>query len=254
MVEIVPLGDCAYLARFDDEPSAAAWAREARALLGVVPGLTDVVLAYRSVGVIADAGVCDFQGLEAELQRLSGLGVECQAVRETAWIPAGGDLTIARVIDLPVLYDGEDLAAVAQHAGMGVEDVIALHAGVEYTIFAIGFLPGFPYAGYLPEGLSGLARRPSPRKHVAAGSVAIAGRQTGVYPQGSPGGWHLIGRTPLVIADLSTGHFPMRAGDRLRFAAIDGGEYSRRKGEWLEVEGRRDSRSKIPDSRLQIRD
>ena len=89
-----------------------------------------------------------------------------------------------------------------------------------HWMFAVGFLPGFPYAGYLPDALSGLGRRAAPRVRVPAGSVAIAGRQTGVYPSESPGGWHLIGRTPLRIVDVEGGHFPIRAGDRIRFRPI----------------------------------
>ena len=100
-------------------------------------------------------------------------------------------------------------------------------------MFAIGFLPGFPDAGYLPEGLGGLPRREPPRLRVPAGSVAIAGRQTGVYPGESPGGWHLIGRTPLRIVDVERGRFPIRAGDRLRFVPIDAGEFAARRGEPL---------------------
>ena len=98
---------------------------------------------------------------------------------------------------------------------------------------AVGFLPGFPYAGPLAPELSGLARRAEPRERVAAGTVAIAGSQTGIYPQDSPGGWHLIGRTPLTIADASDGFFPIAAGDRLRFEPIPEAEHRARLGERL---------------------
>jgi KipI family sensor histidine kinase inhibitor len=113
-------------------------------------------------------------------------------------------------------------------------DVIAHHAGHEYRVFAIGFLPGFPYAGYLPPALSGLPRRESPRAEVPAGSVAIAGRQTGVYPESSPGGWHLLGRTPVRIVDLDRGFFPIRAGDRIRFDPIGPAEFEARRREPLQ--------------------
>jgi KipI family sensor histidine kinase inhibitor len=116
---------------------------------------------------------------------------------------------------------------------MGREEVIAAHSEPEYRVFAIGFQPGFPYAGYLPPALAGLPRRGTPRVKVPRGSVAIAGRQTGIYPQDSPGGWHLLGRTPLRIVDLAKAHFPIRAGDRLRFRPIDSEEFARRKGELL---------------------
>ena len=111
--------------------------------------------------------------------------------------------------------------------------MIALHSGVEYDVFAIGFLPGFPYAGYLPPALTGLPRRESPRLRVPAGSVAIAGRQTGIYPGESPGGWHLLGRTPLCIVDLDEGYFPIRAGDRIRFQPISAAEFEARRHERL---------------------
>jgi KipI family sensor histidine kinase inhibitor len=113
-------------------------------------------------------------------------------------------------------------------------EVVSSHVGAEYRVFAIGFLPGFPYAGYLPANLSGLRRRAVPRLRVPAGSVALAGRQTGIYPGESPGGWHVVGRTPLSIVELKTGRFPIRAGDRLRFHSIELDEYQRRLGEPLE--------------------
>ena len=111
--------------------------------------------------------------------------------------------------------------------------MIAWHGGVEYDVFAIGFQPGFPYAGYLPVPLSGLPRRDAPRVRVPAGSVAIAGRQTGIYPTESPGGWHLLGRTPLCIVDLDDGYFPIRAGDRVRFRSIPAEEFEARRHERL---------------------
>src|SRR5262249_49584811 len=136
-------------------------------------------------------------------------------------------------IAIPVLYDGADLDAVAARLNLSQDQVIALHSGVEYHVFAIGFLPGFPYAGYLPPALSGLPRREAPPLRVPAGSIGIAGRQTGIYPRESPGGWHLLGRTPLCIADPDEGSFPIRAGDRIRFAAISLAEFEARRDEPL---------------------
>jgi KipI family sensor histidine kinase inhibitor len=94
-------------------------------------------------------------------------------------------------------------------------------------------LQGFPYAGYLPRELSGLPRRDEPRLQVPAGSVAIAGRQTGIYPRESPGGWHLLGRTPLRIVDPEHECFPIRAGDRIRFQPIQLKEFEARRDEQL---------------------
>jgi KipI family sensor histidine kinase inhibitor len=111
--------------------------------------------------------------------------------------------------------------------------VIDLHSRTTYDVFAIGFQPGFPYAGYLPEPLDRLPRRAEPRLRVPSGSVAIAAGQTGVYPAELPGGWNLIGRTPLSIVDVAAGRFPIRAGDRLAFTPIDAAEFARRLGEPL---------------------
>lgn len=222
-VDLVPLGDRAFLARFETEAGAIAWHAGMHARLDAHSGVTDVVLAYRSVAVYFDPERCD----------PDALAIELRGVTETE-----SDATPGLLITLPVLYDGPDLAVVAANLGMRIEELIAAHTSVEYHVFALGFMPGFPYAGYLPDSIAGMSRRAEPRKSVPAGSVAIAGRQTGVYPQDSPGGWHLIGRTPLVIADLRAGHFPVRAGDRLKFVAIDPVEYVSRVGEWLEVAGR----------------
>jgi KipI family sensor histidine kinase inhibitor len=134
---------------------------------------------------------------------------------------------------IPVLYDGADLDVVAARLNLTSADVIAIHSSLDYDVFAVGFLPGFPYAGYLPPALSGLPRRDSPRLQVPAGSVAIAGRQTAVYPRQSPGGWHLLGTTPLSIVQVEAGYFPIQAGDRIRFRPISAGEFEARRDERL---------------------
>ena len=123
----------------------------------------------------------------------------------------------------------------ASKLGLCAADVVASHSAAVYDVFAIGFVQGFPYAGYLPQELCGLPRRDEPRLKVPAGSVAIAGRQTGIYPRESPGGWHLLGRTPLRIADVEHGFFPIRAGDRIQFQPIELREYEARRDEQLGV-------------------
>ncbi len=216
MIALVPLGDRAFLARFATEDEAARWVAAVRAQK--LQGLEDVVMAYDTAAVYADPDRFDLDALEETLRHVP-VGAEGQAQ--------------GRLIRLPVLYDGPDLAEVAGRLSLAQERVIDLHCGHEYRVFAIGFLPGFPCTGYLPAPLSGLSRRESPRTNVPAGSVAMAGRQTGVYPQDSPGGWHLLGRTPLSIVDLERNHFPIRAGDRIRFEAIDAAEFAARRGERL---------------------
>lgn len=222
-IALDPLGDRAYLAHFADERSAAAWAGAVRRRHW--PGVTDVVLAYRSVAVFADPDRVDLPGLESRLRTIA-IDPDDASGR--------GSPDSRETLVIPVLYDGEDLEEVAGRRGLSPAEVIALHSGTDYDVFAIGFQPGFPYAGYLPPALSGLPRRETPRLHVPAGSVAIAGRQTGIYPAESPGGWHLLGRTPLCIVDLDDAYFPLRAGDRIRFRPIPPDEFEARRHERLQ--------------------
>jgi KipI family sensor histidine kinase inhibitor len=220
LIGLVPLGDRAFLARFVDETSAQRWAEAVRARAW--PGVVDVAVAYASAAVFADPDRVDLADLG---DLLGSVPVE----------PTDPSRSTGRLIRLPVLYDGEDLPEVARRTGLTRSEVVARHSGPAYAVFALGFLPGFPYAGYLAEPLAGLARRSSPRARVPAGSVAIAGRQTGVYPAESPGGWLLLGRTPLKIVDLVQGVFPIRPGDRIRFGAIGAEEFRDRLGEPVDL-------------------
>ena len=117
---------------------------------------------------------------------------------------------------------------------MPTEEVIRLHAETIYTVYAIGFCPGFPYLGYLPPALCGVPRLETPRLRVEAGSVGLTGRQTGIYTEERPGGWNLIGRTPLELVNVREGYFPLRTGDRVQFERIDEGEFGRRRGQRLD--------------------
>ncbi len=216
MIALDPLGDRAYLAHFATERAAAGWAAAVRDQQW--PGVVDVVLAYQSVAVFADPDQVDLSDLESRLH---------------AVVPNAGSGPVGTRWVIPVLYEGADLDAVSERLNLSTDKVIALHSGAEYHVFAIGFLPGYPYAGYLPPALSGLPRRETPRLRVPAGSVAIAGRQTGIYPGESPGGWHLLGRTPLRIADLNEEYFPIRSGDRIQFQPITSAEFEARRHERL---------------------
>jgi inhibitor of KinA len=119
---------------------------------------------------------------------------------------------------IPCCYElGEDLEMVAKQLELKVEQVIELHCETTFTIYAIGFSPGFPYLGWLPKKLQGIARRKEPRLKVPAGSVALVGKQSCVYPQSTPGGWALIGRTPMKLVDVQAGYFPLAVGDQVRF-------------------------------------
>lgn len=170
-----------------------------------IRGVRDVVSTYRSVAVHFDPLVADADVVRAALERAS---------REPAVTRQG------RTVDVPVTYDGEygpDLDDVAAFAGITRQEVIERHSGVSYRVFMLGFLPGFPYMGTVPAEIA-MPRRATPRVRVAAGSVGIAGAQTGIYPRESPGGWQIIGRTPLELFDPDRNP-PARfaPGDAVRF-------------------------------------
>lgn len=215
----VPLGDQAVLAYLSDEAAAVAFAAAVRE--ANPPWLEDVVPAYASVGVFFDA---------------DRIGAR-EVIRHLEQLPATSEYqsSIANhQFQIPVCYEfGPDLPRVCEHTGLSPARVIALHTSTEFTVYAIGFVPGFPYLGYLPHELCGVPRLDSPRVRVEPRSVGITGRQTAIYPQASPGGWNLIGRTPLVIVDVASGFFPLRAGDRVRFGPIDAKRYEELEGERL---------------------
>ena len=215
--EFKSLGDQAVLAYLPDEAAAIRFAAAARG--AGFPWLVDVVPAYATVGVFFDPELANLASVRAALTRLK----------------AGAAQSIpGRLHFVPCCYEMQlDLARVAEHTGLTVEKVIAAHTAVEYTVHAIGFCPGFPYLGYLPRELTGVPRLPSPRLHVEPGSVGLTARQTGVYPLARPGGWNLVGRTPLQLVCVKDGYFPIRVGDRVRFQRIDGTEFERLKGERL---------------------
>ena len=213
---LTPLGDQAVLAYLPDEASAVRFAAAVRH--ANPPWLHDVVPAYASVGVFFDADA------------VSGKAVRHWLTDLTA-SPTHHPATTPRTHHIPVCYEMHlDLARVSEHTGLSADEVIRLHTAAEFTVYAIGFVPGFPYLGYLPDPLCGVPRLPTPRVRVEPGSVGLTGRQTGVYPLPRPGGWNLIGRTPLVIVDVADDFFPLRVGDRVQFERIDAGEFRRRDG------------------------
>lgn len=131
-------------------------------------------------------------------------------------------------IEIPVLYDGDDLEFVAQQHQLTKEQVITIHTSQSYRVFMLGFLPGFPYMGTVDERIA-TARKSSPRTSVPAGSVGIAGMQTGIYPESSPGGWQLIGRTPLKIFDIrKDSPCLFKPGDTVKFYSVSSTEFEKR--------------------------
>lgn len=179
------------------------------------PGITELVPTYRSLLVHYDPELISYETLKDRLDKLS-------KQLSDAVIPP------AELLEIPVLYDGEmgpDLHFVAEHAGISEEEVIRLHSEPEYLIYMLGFTPGFTYLGGLPEKLE-TPRLSAPRVRIDAGSVGIAGKQTGVYPIASPGGWQLIGRTPVRMydPDRETPILP-RAGQYIKFVPVTEAEY-----------------------------
>ena len=182
-----------------------------RAIAGEgIPGVVDIIPTYRSLLVEYDAAQVSYAHLMKRLAEIRG------AVTDVS-----GDAT--RVVHLPVLYGGEygpDLEFVARNAGMSTDEVIDLHSGTEYPVYMMGFTPGFPYLGGMSERIA-TPRLSTPRGLIPAGSVGIAEAQTGVYPIESPGGWQLIGRTPLRLFDVTrTPPSLIDAGDRVRFVPL----------------------------------
>lgn len=219
-ITFADIGDQGILAYLPDESTALQYAQAVRDAR--FDWLVDIVPAYASVGVFYDSA--RIPHAEAR-QALESIRPTKHAQMETG-----------RLHVIPCCYDMQlDLQRVAEHTRLSPDEVIRLHADREYNVYAIGFAPGFPYLGYLPEELSGVPRLPTPRLRVEPGSVGLTGKQTGIYPQLRPGGWNLIGRTPLTLVDVEEGFFPLKVGDRVRFQPISQDEFARLEGQRLPV-------------------
>jgi inhibitor of KinA len=217
MAVLEPMGDQGVLARLSDDGLAVRWAAAVRAL--EPPWLVDVVQAYCSVAVFHDPSRIGIRDVIDQLARI---------------MPVDEETSPARLHVIPCCYElGHDFLRIAEYLGLSADELAGLHSGTEYTVRAIGFCPGFPYLGYLPERLSGVPRLESPRLRTEPGSVGITGRQTAIYTEPRPGGWRLIGRVPLVMVDVAAGYFPLRTGGRVRFTPIDEAEFERLRGRRL---------------------
>ena len=175
-----------------------------------LPGIGEIIPAYASLLVHYDPNLLDYAVVVRWVEQ-SILQLEKQ------------DLPTPRLVKIPTLYggdDGPDLGFLAKHCGLSETEVIRLHASVTYTVYMMGFTPGFAYLGGLPEKLAA-PRLEIPRTHIRAGSVGIAGNQSGVYPIDSPGGWRIIGWTPLRLFDpLGEPPTLLSAGDQVCFVPI----------------------------------
>jgi KipI family sensor histidine kinase inhibitor len=214
-LRLEPLGDQALLVVLGDriDPGVNDQVHQLAALVGAggLAGVTDLVPAYATLAVHYDSETWSAAALGAELDRI------WQGAAKAA-LPA------PRLVELPVCYGlefGPDLAEVAAHCGLAEQEIIARHSGAEYRVYMLCFAPGFAYQGGLDPAIAA-PRRQTPRLKVPAGSVGIAGMQTGIYPLETPGGWQIIGRSPRCLfrpgqADPCL----LRPGDRLRFVPID---------------------------------
>lgn len=216
-IAIVPLADSALLVEIGSEPtisrerSGVVTTLANRLLLRALPGVREIIPAYTTILIAFDLLVADPDAIERTIRE------EAAVLREAAAHPL-------RRVTIPVRYGDEhgpdlaEFAALKQRTG---EEITALHASGDYFVACMGFSPGWAYLLGLPDELE-IPRRSTPRVRVPAGSVAVGGRQTGVYPMPTPGGWWLLGQTPARLFDPRLDDpFVLRPGDAVRFAPID---------------------------------
>jgi inhibitor of KinA len=231
-MEISPLGDCALILRVRDN-FAYTEAEALDEVLGYMeflrharlPGITELAPSYTTIAVFYDP--TQVESASANPSHV----FECLAAQIQTAI-ANGEVrlkrSLASAIEIPVCYDDKfalDLDEVSHQAGLTPRKVIELHSGADYRVHCVGFTPGFPYLSGLPAELA-TPRRSVPRKEVPAGSVAIGGNQAGIYPITSPGGWNIIGRTPVhLFRPKKNPPVLLCAGDRVRFRPIELAEF-----------------------------
>lgn len=214
---LLAAGDSAILIELGSEIDSAVNA-QVFVLAGLIetdeiPAIIELIPTYRSLLVSYDPITSDYDEMIGKLDEIVAR--------------LDGSDNVApnmKIIELPVVYggdDGPDLDSVAEHASLTVQDVIDIHSGVDYRVYMVGFAPGFPYLGGLDERIA-TPRLKTPRTSVPAGSVGIAESQTGVYPNASPGGWQLIGRTAATLFDVSKSSPSLiTPGSKVRFVPVD---------------------------------
>ncbi|MBQ6868262.1 MAG: 5-oxoprolinase subunit PxpB [Clostridia bacterium] len=218
-VRYLPLGDTGLTVEFGNEISPAINSRVTRLcdMLKTlnVNGIVETMPTYRSVSIYYDPSVLDLESLTALIDELLSTEIAL-------------NVTNPYVIEIPVWYSSEsgpDLEFVASHNGKTVDEVIAIHSSPEYLIYMIGFTPGFPYLGGMDNSIA-TPRLDNPRVKIEAGSVGIAGSQTGIYSVDSPGGWRLIGKTPVKLFDMERENpVLLKSGNYLKFVPISKEEY-----------------------------
>lgn len=220
-VAIHPYGDSALIVEFGEDISEGAY-RRIRGLLedletNPLAGMRELIPAYNSLLIVYDSLESGYSDLES-------------LVRSRVEKASSAPRSRRRIVRIPVCYESPyalDLQDVARHAGLSPDEVVSIHAAGSYLVYMLGFTPGFPYLGGMDERIAA-PRRASPRTRVPAGSVGIADRQTGIYPQDSPGGWNIIGRTPALLFDPSRQPPALlAAGLYIRFQPIPAADFEK---------------------------
>lgn len=214
------LGDRALILKFSDEINQSAhlsvMMTDKLLFDSKIEGIIEWIPSYSSITLVYNPEIIKYECLIEKLRHFDESNVD--------FIDDG------KTVEIPVLYGGEfgpDIEFVAKTNNLSVEDVVSIHSSADYEVWMIGFMPGFPYLYGLPSSIN-TPRLKSPRKFVPSGSVGIAGSQTGIYPIDSPGGWQIIGRTPLKIFDVKKDPPTLfDVGDRIKFIPTDKAGYEK---------------------------
>lgn len=219
--KILTAGDSSLLIQFDSIIDPAVNARIAATVQLMreqqIEGVVDIIPAFCSLLINYDPRVISYDEMKTRMEKILSVEVAAGERRK-------------KIYEIPVCYGGEygpDLNTIAEHAGLTPAEVIDIHTSADYLIYMLGFLPGFTYLGGLDERIH-TPRLANPRVRIPAGSVGIGGSQTGIYPMDSPGGWQLMGMTPVKTYDPNR-EIPIlvEAGDYIRFVAVDEQEYEK---------------------------